>query len=123
MAQYKGFEFPFKTAPTEAPASAVPPELLIASIKQILLTERGERVMRPTFGSNLRRKIFENINKGLVTDIQKEIVAAITKWEPRVKVEKIDVVQDAVNTSLVAVTVQFTALGQLSSTGPVLIGG
>lgn len=122
MAQFKGYAFPFQKSSTAAPTSAVPPRLFVDSIKQILLTEQGERVMRPDFGTHLRRKLFENINKGLVSDIQKEILSALTKWESRIQVQTIDVRQEANAPSLVTVTVTFVALGKLSTTGPVEIG-
>lgn len=122
MAKYKGYAFPFQKAASQAPASAVPPRLFVDSIKQILLTEMGERVMRPDFGTRLRRKIFENVNQGLITEIQKEVLAALVKWEPRIQVQTIDVQQDDNVASLVRITLTFVALGKTATTGPIEIG-
>lgn len=123
MAQFKGFAFPYQKSDREVPASAVGPDLLVASIKQILLTEQGERVMRPDFGTRLRRKLFEGITPNLVAQIQKEIVEALARWEPRVEVNRIDVFQGKnAQDSQVTVNIEFTALGKVTQTGPVLIG-
>lgn len=122
MAKYKGYRFPLQKSGSAVPLGVVPPQLLADSIKQILLTEQGERVMRPDFGTTLRRRLFENIDQPLVKAIQKEVVGAITRWEPRVEVTKVDVYQDEVQIGQVTVNVTFIALGTETETGPVLIG-
>lgn len=65
-------------------------DILSESIARILLTEPNERLNNPTFGSTLRRYLF-NLDNGLFEeDIKSEIYDAITKWESRVKI--IDIV-------------------------------
>jgi hypothetical protein len=122
VAKFKGYKFPFQKSGSAVPASAIPPQLLSDSIKQILLTEQGERVMRPDFGTRLRRKLFESIDQALVKEIQKEVVMAIARWEPRVEVVKVEVFQETNNPTQVTVNVTFVALGKETETGPVLIG-
>lgn len=122
MAKFKGYQFPFQKSGSAVPLGVTPPQLLIASIKQILLTEQGERVMRPDFGTTLRRKLFENIDAPLVKIIQKEVVTALARWEPRIEVTLVEVTQDEYNPGQVNVNVQFVALGKETETGPVLIG-
>jgi hypothetical protein len=122
VAKYKGYQFPFQKSGSAVPLVAIPPQLLAASIKQILLTEQGERVMRPSFGTTLRRRLFENVTPSLVKEIQQEIVGALAKWEPRVEVTLVEVFQDENNPSLVTANVQYISLGKQSETGPVLIG-
>jgi uncharacterized protein len=57
--------------------------LLLQDIQQLILTNIGERVNRPTFGCMINGRVWENIdqtaNQG-ITDIQ----AAINTFEPRV---------------------------------------
>lgn len=78
--------------------------------------------MRPDFGTTLRRKLFENIDAPLVKIIQKEVVTALARWEPRIEVTLVEVTQDEYNPGQVNVNVQFVALGKETETGPVLIG-
>lgn len=122
MAKFKGYQFPFQKSGSAVPLGVLPPQLFADSIKQILLVEQGERVMRPDFGTTLRRRLFENIDQPLVKAIQKEVVGAITRWEPRVEVTKVDVYQDEVQIGQVTVNVTYIALGTETETGPVTVG-
>lgn len=54
------------------------------AIQIILSTRRGERVMRPEFGSNLHRFAFENAGLSMATQIKSEVLSALRLWEPRV---------------------------------------
>lgn len=54
------------------------------SIKVILMTGKGERVMRPDFGSNLNRFVFESIDYGNLVQIENEVKDALRQWEPRI---------------------------------------
>lgn len=57
----------------------------------LLLTEPGERVMLPEFGTGLRRFIFEQNDSTLVEKIKETISSAINTWEPRIAVTAIEV--------------------------------
>src|SRR3954468_14215419 len=56
------------------------------SILIILGTARGERVMRPDFGSRLRELVFAPLNSTTTALASHYVVEALTKWEPRVDV-------------------------------------
>lgn len=58
---------------------------LLEAITNILATEPGERVMKPDFGCNLSKYVFEPIDYITASDIQTEIIYAINKFEPRVE--------------------------------------
>jgi len=55
-----------------------------AAIKMILLTSKGERVMRPTFGSSLNDFVFATNNKSTHGLVAYEIRDALRMWEPRI---------------------------------------
>ena len=68
-----------------------------ASVRQALLlllsTRPGERVMRPTYGCNLHRLMFspnDETTAGLAIHYVRQ---AITRWEPRVEILRIDAVR------------------------------
>lgn len=85
MPLLKGIAFPFRKREDGLPGMTIPPELYRDSIMQILLTEQGERVMRPTFGVRLKRFLFENLQEKLVQErVRLEVQQAIERWEPRV---------------------------------------
>lgn len=57
----------------------------------LLLTEPGERVMLPEFGTSLKKFIFEPNDSGLLEQVRNEIARAISIWEPRIAVQNIEV--------------------------------
>lgn len=89
MATFRGIAFPFGKSPTGFPAVVEDAELVKQSLIQIVTTARGERVMRPDFGSSAFSFIFENNNVLLAELIRDELTAAIAKFEPRAIVRNI----------------------------------
>ena len=55
------------------------------AIKIILTTRRGERIMRPEFGSRLHEYVFEVDSLGVRSRIEHEAEEALNLWEPRIK--------------------------------------
>ena len=88
-----GFKFPFSN-----PEAGVflkkssDLEVIKSGIKQLLLTKRGERVMLPNFGTNLRNYIMEPLDQSTLSQIRREIVESIYKYAANVVLNKILVV-------------------------------
>lgn len=61
------------------------------SIADILLTAKGSRIMRRTYGSNLYQLIDRPISAALMLQLSTACVMAISQWEPRVRVESFKV--------------------------------
>tara|TARA_R110002020_G_scaffold314009_2_gene529324 strand:- start:168 stop:575 length:408 start_codon:yes stop_codon:yes gene_type:complete len=61
-----------------------------ANMLNYLLTNRGERVFRPNFGSNLRSLLFENIVDAELQDLQSIIQEDIRRFFPNVTVKEIE---------------------------------
>lgn len=57
--------------------------LIESSLRVILLTEKGERVMNPDFGVSLRRFVFSPNTADLESDVRQEITQAVARYEPR----------------------------------------
>jgi len=91
------------------------------SIRLILMTEPGERLMREDFGCGLRRFLFEPNTVTTRELIRERVGKAIDRWEPRVKVDDVTVEADGNNPRLVGITVYFRlvatqALGRIGLT-------
>ena len=56
------------------------------SIVNLLMTNKGERVYQPEYGSDLRRFLFEPMDFATAASIQSNIVSTIKKFEPRIGV-------------------------------------
>lgn len=69
-------------------------EVLKADMLQLLLTNHGERIMMPDYGTDLRRLFFEPLDDRLQKQAKDLIAASITKWEPRIAVDAIKVTRD-----------------------------
>lgn len=59
------------------------------SIKDILLTPLGSRVMLPEYGSRLFELIDRRIDDSFRADLAWYVIEAVQKWEKRVKIDKV----------------------------------
>ena len=57
-----------------------------AAIRLILSTAPGERVMRPEFGCSLWEHVFDPMDAGTVSLVEKSVRTALERWEPRIDV-------------------------------------
>lgn len=71
---------------TQSGLSQIKSDLLV-----LLLTNPGERVMLPEFGTPLRRLLFEQGDSITGEAIRLLIIDSIKKWEPRISVTAINV--------------------------------
>jgi uncharacterized protein len=74
------------------------------SIQDILRTPKGTRVMRRDYGSLLPRLVDAPTNRKTIMDIIAESVTAITRWESRLQVQKVEVISAAPGTVELDVT-------------------
>ena len=64
------------------------------SLRILLSTSLGERVMQPDYGCNLNEYMFESLNSTLIGAIRHHVENAILYYEPRIKAESIDVTSE-----------------------------
>ena len=57
----------------------------------LLLTNPGERVMLPNYGTPLRKLIFEPNDPQLILQTKNMIARSLKQWEPRVAITQIEV--------------------------------
>ena len=93
MATYKGFGLGFNEGTISAPPIKEDEDLIADSIKQIVLTAKGERAMLRNFGSDWRKVIFEP-NDDVLVELMKVVVEeAIKEWEKRVVFKDLELVE------------------------------
>ncbi|MAE55508.1 MAG: hypothetical protein CMK23_05895 [Porticoccaceae bacterium] len=62
------------------------------SVRNLILTNFGERPYEPLYGGNIRAMLFENTDDPLLQDqLRRQIETAINNYEPRAKVESVTV--------------------------------
>lgn len=69
-------------------------------VRQLILTSRGARVMRPDYGTDIRKSVFDPLDSTMLNTLREQIVSTISKYEKRVIVKKLDIISDADNHKL-----------------------
>lgn len=100
-ATYFGMNPPFFGGAQNVLSRQEDERLIKNDILQLLLTVPGERVMRPDFGVNLRNFVFEQLTQADIFSLQTEIESQVSTQEPRVNVERVEIVRDDDNNGLI----------------------
>lgn len=80
-----GFNFPFQPSTGSLGYLEVTDDIvsaIIANVRSLLLTNRGERVMHIDFGCNLIEFLFESRTNGLRSRIAERVKNQLSKWMP-----------------------------------------
>jgi phage baseplate assembly protein W len=77
------------------------------SIRIILETAPGERVMRPEFGCGLHRLVFAPNSPTTAGLVAYHVREALGRWEPRVDIENVDVSADPHRDAVLLIEIQY----------------
>lgn len=80
------------------------------SLRILLSTRPGERVMQPLFGCNLDVLLFEPITTTLIAYIKDLINTAVLYFEPRIELEKITVDAGRINEGVILIELEYLIL-------------
>ncbi len=82
----RGFGFPLKVDPmTGRMETADYEESIRQAVFIILMTRKGERVMRPEFGCDIHNYAFGNTDFETMSRIEEAVREALILWEPRIR--------------------------------------
>ena len=70
------------------------------ALRNLILTNKYERLRNPDFGGNIRNYLFENINTSTAIDIENHIKYLIRNYEKRVNLIRVKVTPDEENNSI-----------------------
>ena len=90
----RGITFPMRVDQSGTIAMSTATDGIDASLRVVLLTAPGERVMRPLFGCRIWELMFEPINANTLGLMGEAVREAVGRWEPRVVVEDVRVEPD-----------------------------
>lgn len=108
---YKDLDFSFTAHPnTGDVVKVVDNNSVKQSIKSLLFTALGERLFQPEVGTPLRRLLFEPIDPITSEVLYRTIKNTIENYEPRVKLDGVQVVPNYEENSY-EVSIFFTTLG------------
>jgi hypothetical protein len=105
----RGWAFPPEFGPNGSNVATVAAQEDIAQSLTILFrTERGERVMRETYGCDLTRYMFEEMDQSLLNSISEAVSDAILYHEPRIRLDGVDAEIDDREAGRVMISVRYT---------------
>lgn len=64
------------------------------SIRNLIFTNKGERLFQPEIGGNVQKILFENINPSTVITLKESIKELIINYEPRANLIDVDVISN-----------------------------
>ncbi len=104
----RGWKFPVQVDPVTGRIMMSEGEDDIAeAIQIILMTYRGERVMRPNFGSGLNDFVFGLTDPTTLGVLESDIRNAIMSWEPRVTNVTVKVETDQANSEQLWIHIEY----------------
>jgi phage baseplate assembly protein W len=88
--EFKDLDLNFTIHPVKKDINKLTAErAVVNSIKNLVSTNHYEKPFNPSFGSNLRRLLFENADKFTASLIEREIAEVIRNYEPRATVNNV----------------------------------
>ena len=85
------------------------------SIRNIFLTNRGEKLLNPYFGVGIAEFVFEQVSESTAKTLGDAIVDNINTFEPRVKIQKLNIVaNEDDNSYTINIIISVPQLGQES---------
>ncbi|MGW3668119.1 GPW/gp25 family protein [Streptomyces sp. NPDC005141] len=104
----RGWAFPVEPLPQRGALNLASGAALVhQSIRIILATEPGERLMRPDFGCGLRRFLTHPNTPGTRAAIARAVEEALSVWEPRIALRSVDVLPGQ-SPEFAVITVSYT---------------
>ena len=87
----RGVSFPMRVDQSGAVAMTSGGEDINASLRMVLMTAPGERVMRPEFGCRIWDLLFEPVNANTLGLMAEYVRDAVSQWEPRALLDNVAV--------------------------------
>lgn len=108
---FKDISLSFQVNPLNYDLIATKNETAIArSVRNLILTQPGERFFNENLGSRVSRELFENLDPISASNIKDEIENTINNYEPRVELIDVDVAPNYDNNEF-NVTIRYYIVG------------
>jgi uncharacterized protein len=77
------------------------------SIRLILQTAKGERVMRPAFGCGIHTMVFATISMATLGQVETLVREALVRWEPRIDLDAVNVSLDEIDAGRLMIGIDY----------------
>ncbi|MBZ6495314.1 MULTISPECIES: GPW/gp25 family protein [Natrinema] len=102
-----GWAFPVETDARGSVRTADAEDDIRESIRLILGTAKGERVMRPEFGCEIHDHVFSAATPATLNLLESSVREALVQWEPRIDVEDVTARTDDENPNKVLIEIEY----------------
>lgn len=103
----RGISFPMRVDQSGAIAMTAGGDDIAASLRMVLMTAPGERVMRSQFGCRIWDLLFEPINANTLGRMATYVREALGQWEPRAIIDDIVAEPDPADPSKVQIRIDY----------------
>ena len=102
MAEGLSVALPLAVSPTDGAYSVHKDLKSVArqSLKMLILTAPGERIMFPNFGVGMRRYLFEQNISGFGTQLKAKVAEQVTKYIPYIRLAAVQVINSKDNNTI-----------------------
>lgn len=77
------------------------------SIRIILGTAKGERVMRPEFGCDIHDHVYSSATPATLNVIETSVQEALVRWEPRIDIEDVEAYTDEDDPNRILINIEY----------------
>ena len=114
-----GVSIPFN-APAVFNSTYSTTDQIKSNIINYILTNKGERVLNPNFGSNIRNLLFENITDNYLLEITQLISAELSTFFPMVNIQQFNITPNYDNNE-VSVNIIYSVYNNPSNTISIIL--
>tara|TARA_R110002012_G_scaffold7141_1_gene33671 strand:+ start:1125 stop:1616 length:492 start_codon:yes stop_codon:yes gene_type:complete len=82
-------------------------EQVQANIRNLVLTNPGERFYHPNFGIGLQGLLFENLTPSVITEIHEAIFTQVSVWLPYVTVKAVDINTERIDNNEIRIKLDY----------------
>lgn len=93
-------------------ARKIDEESVKESIRNLLLTDRGERLFQPEIGSDIRKMLFENVTTATLEVIKDLVRTTLRNYEPRINLIGVDVLS-SIDSLQIDIVVTFNIINRI----------
>lgn len=80
------------------------------SIRIILGTSPGERIMRPDFGCGIVDMVFMSLDSLTLGMLESQVIEALLLWEPRIELDKVEAAESSLDQGLVEISISYRVI-------------
>lgn len=107
----RGWAFPVRIGPGGGFETSEGEKSVQESLWILLGTAPGERVHRPELGCGIHDLVFAPNNPATRSELQRRVRRAVTRFEPRIDLVRVDVTEDAERPEVLLVRIDYRIRG------------